>query len=528
MAITYNLPIKDWYYDETSKWTLDYPPLFATFEFLLSIVAHLLNLDQVLQLTASQVRTETSITFQKLTVIFSDLAYYIAVYKLCLSIRTYLATREEPASQNHKKAKKGISYSNQNLAEALCNPNLTSAIALLLLCQPSLIMVDHIHFQYNGFLSGIFFMAIASIIKQDYTFGSFWFAILLNFKHIYLYYAPAIGMYLLTGYCMAKPQGEMRIFTFMRRAIKLAIVLLAVMAITYIPFADPKTLRQILGRLFPFKRGLTHAYWAPNFWSLYNTADKVLATVFKDSIRVNFDMESISRTRSASSTSGLVQEYEHQFLMSIKPETTFILVGLFTLPLVFKFLRNIGKTDASLFLKGTVLAAFTSFMFGWHVHEKAIIMIILPLVPAALMDVNLKGILVRLCIAGSYSVFPLLFERAEYPVKTLLLIAYAAYISSIKKRSHTLGYSKLTKCKIFLYQFCDVVFISAIIVNELYTSFLHGKLNYEWNYLTRLNKYQFLPLMMTSFVSAVPILFSYIELLFIFMRSPSNDVITEA
>ena len=148
------------------------------------------------------------------------------------------------------------------------------AIALSILLSPALLIIDHIHFQYNGFLYGILILSLVYARKQStMLLSGLLFAGLLCLKHIYLYLAPAYFVYLLRAYCLSQKS----IFSIRSgNAIKLASGLAVIFGSAAGPFWYWGQLDQLLSRLFPFSRGLCHAYWAPNVWAMYSFCDRVL------------------------------------------------------------------------------------------------------------------------------------------------------------------------------------------------------------------------------------------------------------
>jgi len=155
---------------------------------------------------------------------------------------------------------------------ALKGPSHAAALSILL--SPGLLIIDHIHFQYNGFLYGLLILSLVLARKKSTILPSgLLFAVLLCLKHIYLYLAPAYFVFLLRAYCL----GPKSIFHIrFGNASKLGFGVIAVFAAAFGPFAYWQQMPQLLSRLFPFSRGLCHAYWAPNVWALYSFTDRVL------------------------------------------------------------------------------------------------------------------------------------------------------------------------------------------------------------------------------------------------------------
>jgi alpha-1,3-glucosyltransferase len=148
------------------------------------------------------------------------------------------------------------------------------AAAVSILLSPGLLIIDHIHFQYNGFLYGILVLSIVLARKDSGLLVSgVLFAALLCLKHIYLYLAPAYFVYLLRAYCL----GTRSIYKIrLLNCVKLGVGIGTVAALAFGPFVYHEQIPQVLSRLFPFSRGLCHAYWAPNVWAMYSFTDRVL------------------------------------------------------------------------------------------------------------------------------------------------------------------------------------------------------------------------------------------------------------
>lgn len=392
----------EWYYSAVSQWTLDYPPFFAHFEWFLARAAQWVDRG-MLRVEAVGYESEATVLFQRLTVIASDALLFAGV----LAYVSARGTDRRPERND-------------------------LVLALVLVAfSPGLLIVDHIHFQYNGMLLGIFLLSLAYIRKGQDLMGGLLFAVLLNFKHIFLYVAPLYFIYLLRRYCFRTGATDLckrvpRRFIIggfdVGNLFVLGVCVLAVFAVSFGPFlwlGGSDQISQIFSRLFPFgDRGLCHAYWAPNFWALYNAADKALEVVAVRAFGIK-----LSSGDGVSMTGGLVENFSHAVLPRVFPIHTVILTLLAMAPVLVRVWVNPRPKE---FAGAAGMCILASFMFGWHVHEKAILTAVIPLAMHCIECVEFSSLFWLIQLTAHASLFPLLFGPQEAPVKVALVIAHSA------------------------------------------------------------------------------------------------------
>lgn len=167
LALTNSLPPHQWYLDQSSEWTLDYPPFFAFFEFFLSHFARLVDPRIVDLVHGHNYDAFSVVLFQRSTVMVSDAVLYWALWRCC---------RNLPSERQ-------------------------MLVYVAVVWSPGLFMVDHIHFQYNGFLLGILLLSLSLLNDGNDLLGGVVFAVLCCFKHLFAVAGPVYFVYLFRHYC---------------------------------------------------------------------------------------------------------------------------------------------------------------------------------------------------------------------------------------------------------------------------------------------------------------------------------------
>lgn len=80
-----------------------------------------------------------------------------------------------------------------------CSKALTSFTLVSL--NAGLLMVDHIHFQYNGLLLGLLLLSVYCCAVQCYRAAALSFSILVLMKHLYVPLAPVLAVFFLRHFC---------------------------------------------------------------------------------------------------------------------------------------------------------------------------------------------------------------------------------------------------------------------------------------------------------------------------------------
>ncbi|VDM69067.1 unnamed protein product [Strongylus vulgaris] len=144
------------------------------------------------------------------------------------------------------------------------------------------------------------------------------------------------------------------------------------------------------------------------------------------------------------------------------------------------------------------MSAFSFFFYGYHVHEKALLLVAIPLLIVALTDPKYVQLAVLFSIITCTSLFPLLFTLFEIPIKYCLATTYTLLLFLVIRYAFNIKVGSILSIQ-------AIVYICGLVILELNASMIHKAIFGE--------KFAFLPLMLISVYNAVGVLACYIWLI---------------
>ena len=405
MEITAHLPISQWYFHDLQWWGLDYPPLTAYHSWVMGKIGSFINPAWFALFSSRGSQDPELKIFMRATVIISEYLTYIPA--AIVFVRRFGRLQ-------------GTSTWTSNLA----------LVAILM--QPSTILIDHIHFQYNTVMLGLVLASMASLLAERYLWAAVFFVASLGFKQMALYYAFSVFAYLL-GRCVFPLNFGRLLGIALVTIISFAVLILPIVLGTlydvsrgidnrpeldgpppplplfpwitehidvhapYYPIVEQMV--QMVHRIFPFARGLFEDKVA-NVWCALNVVIKLR----------NYPAELLSKAALGAT------------LLSILPPN----IALFFRP---------RKTTMPLAFAAT---AWGFFLFSYQVHEKSVL---LPLMPMTMLLAGKQGLTKNIRawvgfanLLGAWTMFPLL-DRVDLRVPYAVFVLLWAYLLGLPPTS---------------------------------------------------------------------------------------------
>jgi len=387
MEIALNVPVADWYQNtpdnDLSYWGLDYPPLSGYASWLLGLVVRSIEPEALLLHSSRGFESKKSRAAMRITVLLGDLfIFFPALLLVCTQLYQKRSRSESKLF--------GSELGDWIVAFAFC-------ISL-----PALVLIDHGHFQYNNISLGLFFLSVGCFSKERDMWGAVMFSAAIYFKHMTLYTALAVLSFLLGRLKnILQKYGLVRATCF---AAKVLLAIIVLSAFVFQPWLHNLDLMVgLFWRLFPISRGLYEDKVA-NVWCSISTFIKIDRLMAAD------------------------------FLFKFCALVTV----LASLPFCVAVAKKPSLTHLLLACSGCSLSAF---LFSYQVHEKQIL---IPLLPLGVLYGYYPHLSVWMSITATFSLFPLLVRERLISAYIATLLIHAIIVS-ITLRAGAIGQRKVLR-----------------------------------------------------------------------------------